>query len=750
MPPKSSSQHAKKSLWVECEHCGRSITSNDKNTHVESKCEKNQVKCPYVEDGKLFTWLERAGSPPEGAPKDAVFIHPSAGSLIGAVIGGPLELSRQGAPKLVKRMWPSKASAPAAVILPAADLSGAWCKDSIKDVTVSVLEGQLPIAGHVTVRIKNHKTDTDICDILKHHFYNHFISVGTILVYYYFGKKLQIEVLSITCNEQNDKHNTNWFVLKDSTVWYMEKEIVKKVKKKPGALGGVCDILEEIQTFIQISFNTEGFASNFQPTRGLLLYGHSGVGKTALCKYLIDTMNCFHIEINGLAIFSKYFGETEGTMRSLFDKAIQNEPSVVFVDELETICPKRTSSSTEQERRITSAFVALLDSLHEENYRVFILATTRKPDAIDPMLRRFGRLDKEIEIPVPDRARRKDILRSMLVNLPNKVSTHDIESISDLAHGYVAADIVNLCTQASLKCIKRSDEAIEKADLVAALTIVRPSAMRELLIEVPNVRWTDIGGQDDLKLKLRQAVEWPLKHAESFLRLGIRPPGGVLLYGPPGCSKTMIAKALATESGLNFLSIKGPELFSKWVGESEKAVRDLFTKARQVAPSIIFFDEMDAIGGERGAGEGVHERVLAQLLTELDGVVPLNSVTILAATNRPDRMDRALLRPGRLDRLIYVPLPDFETRLQIIELKIEKMSTMEVNTHSLAVRTEGFSGAELQALCHEAALKALEKDLDCPAVTMEHFENVLKDFKPRTPETLLKVYEEFALGQKSG
>lgn len=571
------------------------------------------------------------------------------------------------------------------------------------------------------------------------------------LVYYYFGKKLEIEVTSIQADKQDINSNKTWYVSTDNTIWTIENNITNKGKKKEVSLGGVEDIMEEIQTYIKISFAKDGFTAKFQPTKGLLIYGHSGIGKTTICKYLVEKLNCFHIEINGPAIFSKYFGETESTMKSLFSKAVQNEPSIILVDEIETICPRRSSGSTEQERRVTSAFVALLDSLHAENSRVFVLATTRKPEAIDPMLRRFGRLDKEIEIPVPDRIRRQDILYSLLQNLPNKVSSQDLEAIADIAHGYVAADIVNLCSQASMKCIKLSHEFIQKEHLVHALTIVRPSAMRELLIEIPNVRWADIGGQDDLKLKLRQAVEWPLKHADSFKRLGIKPPGGVLLYGPPGCSKTMIAKALATESGLNFLSIKGPELFSKWVGESERAVRDLFTKARQVAPSVIFFDEMDAIGGERGAGEGVHERVLAQLLTELDGVVPLNSVTILAATNRPDRMDRALLRPGRLDRLIYVPLPDIETRLQILELKLGKMATSDdVNTHSLATRTEGFSGAELEGLCHEAALRALERDLDCQEVTMEHFEHVLKDYKPRTPEYLLKVYKEFALGQKSG
>lgn len=742
MPPKS-----KKSIWIGCERCNCTITSNDQKVHLELNCERNQVKCPYVLDGKLYTWLERAGYPAEGVPRDAVMMHPSAGSLLGAVIGEPVLLHRQGVPPLLKRMWPSRTSAPAAVILPASDLTSDWSSDDNKEVTVSILNTDIPIATHVNINIQKLNIEEDICDILKEHFNNQYVSVGSILIYYYFGKKLEITITDIKSKELED---SVWFLLSSDTRWSYKKEEGGKVKKKITNLGGIRDIVEEILTFIDISFNISNAEAKFQPTRGLLIYGHSGIGKSALCKYLINTTNYFNVEINGPAIFSKYFGETESSLRDLFKRAKQNEPSVIFVDEIDTICPRKSSGSTEQERRVTSAFVSLIDGLHEEESKVFILATTRKPESIDPMLRRFGRLDKEIEIPVPDRIRRKDIFYSLLATMHSKISEKDVESISDLAHGYVAADLVNLCTQASMKAIKNSREYINKEDLLNALTIVRPSAMRELFVEIPNVRWTDIGGQQELKLKLRQAVEWPLKHSESFKRLGIDPPGGVLLYGPPGCSKTMIARALATESGFNFLSIKGPELFSKWVGESERAVRDLFTKARQVAPSVIFFDEVDAIGGKRGDGDGVQERVLAQLLAELDGVVPLCSVTILAATNRPDRIDSALLRPGRLDRLIYVPLPDLKTRMLILELRLEKMSVNDdVDVALLAEKTEGFSGAEIHMLCNEAALRALESTLQCSAVHWCHFEAVLRKFTARTPPSLLEIYEKFSLGQRS-
>ncbi|KAL3266594.1 hypothetical protein HHI36_010758 [Cryptolaemus montrouzieri] len=359
--------------------------------------------------------------------------------------------------------------------------------------------------------------------------------------------------------------------------------------------------------------------------------------------------------------------------------------------------------------------------------------------------RRCGRFEREIEVPTPNPRSRKDILEKLLLDFSHNLDEMEVHEISMSTHGFVGADLVSLCSRAAMNSNQNNRDILEYNDIKFALGKVRPSAMREVQIEIPNVKWSDIGGQEKLKLILKQAVEWPLKYGDSFSRLGITPPKGVLMFGPPGCSKTMIARALATESRLNFLSIKGPELFSKWVGESERAVREVFRKARQVAPSIIFFDEIDALGSERSSGNSssVQERVLAQLLTELDGVTPLENVTIVAATNRPDRIDKALLRPGRIDRIVYVPLPDFDTRKEILKIKLGKMPVQNVDIETLVCETENYSGAEVNALCHEAAMKALEETLDAQVVTMEHFEKALNIVTPRTPPSLIELYQNY-------
>lgn len=478
------------------------------------------------------------------------------------------------------------------------------------------------------------------------------------------------------------------------------------------------------------------------------------------------------LELNVGNVFSKYIGETERKLTDLLSQIFNHypQPSLIIIEEIHILCPKwENNYGQESGRRVSSALIRILDSLSNEmeGGRCFVLATTNQIDLLNVSLRRCGRFDNEIELPVPNRTARTEILHCIFnrMKYPEDydLSTNEIQQIAEVTHGFVGADLLHLVRQAHLHASKSdpSRRSIRMEHLRLALTQVHPSAMREVLIECPNVHWTEIGGQDELKLKLQQAIEWPLKHSEHFLRMGVDPPRGILLYGPPGCSKTMIAKALATESSLNFISIKGPELFSMWVGESERAVREVFRKARQVAPAIVFFDEIDAIGGERatdgrgggggsgggrrGGGDSVQERVLTQLLTELDGVEKLENVTILAATNRPDLIDKALLRPGRIDRMIYVSLPDEDARKEIFRIKLKRTPlSSDVSMNWLSVNTEGYSGAEIQAVCQEAALSALRDDLNCPHVTSIDFQRALQTIRPRTSSKLLKLYEEYA------
>jgi AAA family ATPase len=364
-------------------------------------------------------------------------------------------------------------------------------------------------------------------------------------------------------------------------------------------------------------------------------------------------------------------------------------------------------------------------------------------DNIDPAIRRSGRLDYEIEIPVPNTSMREAILSKMLSEFA-AIGPSNIKELAKITHGFVGADLETLISKSSKRELESERLSLIYDDILTNLSTVKPSAMRELLIEKPNVKWSDIGGMHDLKLKLKQIVEWPLLHPETFKRLGIKPPRGLCMFGPPGCSKTMIAKALASESNLNFISIKGSDLFSMWVGESEKAVRDLFVKARQLAPCIVFFDEIDAIGGERESGSSVKERVLAQILTEIDGVNTLKNVIIIAATNRPDLIDTALMRPGRLDRIVYVQLPDAETREEIFKIKLFKIPiASDVDVKELVRRTEGYSGAEIEAVCKEAALKALEDSFDIQEIAMNYFDKALSIVSPRTSPELLQLYSEY-------
>ncbi|KAM5192040.1 LOW QUALITY PROTEIN: ATPase family gene 2 protein homolog A [Mantella aurantiaca] len=549
--------------------------------------------------------------------------------------------------------------------------------------------------------------------------------------------------------------------------FHSEDDIKNKVTYD--MIGGLDTQLKEIRETIELPLKKPELFKTYgiPPPRGVLLYGPPGTGKTLIARAIANEVGAHVSVINGPEIMSKYFGESEARLRQIFAEASQRQPSIIFIDELDALCPKRDGAQNEVEKRVVASLLTLMDGIgsEESQGRLLVLGATNRPHSLDSALRRPGRFDKEIEIGVPNSQGRLGILRRILLNVPHQLSMDELAKLADSAHGYVGADLAALCKEAGLNALRRklgelnspSDSevaglvVITLNDFLQAMSDIRPSAMREVAVDVPKVSWSDIGGLENVKLKLKQAVEWPLKHPESFIRMGIQPPKGVLLYGPPGCSKTMIAKALANESGLNFLTVKGPELMNKYVGESERAVREIFRKARAVSPAVLFFDEIDALAVERGSsGSGnVADRVLAQLLTEMDGVEQLKDVVILAATNRPDLIDKALMRPGRIDRIIYVPLPDAATRREILRLRFQNMPIdAEVSLEELVTCTQKYSGAEITAVCREAALLALQEDIHAQCIMGRHFDQALTIVTPRIPDSLIKFYEAYQ--QKSG
>jgi transitional endoplasmic reticulum ATPase len=485
------------------------------------------------------------------------------------------------------------------------------------------------------------------------------------------------------------------------------------------------------------------------PPKGVLLRGPPGCGKTLLVKAVANESDAFFKPINGPEVMSKFYGESEKRLRTLFDDAEKRAPSLIFIDELDAIAPKREEVTGEVERRVVAQLLALMDGLKARG-KVVVIGATNRPNALDPALRRPGRFDREIEIGVPDKISRKEILQIHTRGMPltNEVN---LEALAAVTHGYVGADLAALCREAAMKALRRylpkinvEDEEIppeildqievRMEDFTGALKEVQPSAIREVLIEIPNVHWSDIGGLDDVKQQLRECVEWPIKDPESFTRMAISPPKGVLIIGPPGCGKTLLARAIATESEANFISIKGPEVLSKWVGESEKAIREVFRKARTAAPAIVFFDEIDAIAPRRGSDLGdshVTSRVISQLLTEMDGLEALHDVVVIAATNRPDLIDPALLRVGRFDRVIFVDAPDIESRKKIFEIYTKNMPLGgDVTIEQLARLTDNFVGAEIEGCCREAAILALRENRNAQKVYLKHFDEAIKNIHP--------------------
>jgi transitional endoplasmic reticulum ATPase len=564
-------------------------------------------------------------------------------------------------------------------------------------------------------------------------------------------------------------------IIKQDTILNISEKVTDDVETGVGYItyedvGGLDREIQRVREMVELPLRHPSLFKRLgiDPPKGVLLRGPPGCGKTLLAKAVANESEAHFISINGPEVMSKFYGESEKKLRKLFIEAEEKSPSIIFIDEIDAIAPKRETVTGEVERRVVAQLLALMDGLHGRG-KVIVIGATNRPNSLDPALRRPGRFDREIEIKVPNEKGRLEVFQIHTRNMPldKKIS---LKEFSQITHGFVGADISAVCREAAMAALRRylphidleseiiDPELLEQIEVTeddfnSALKEVLPSGIREVFVEVPNVPWDQVGGLDELKQRLVEAVEWPLSHPTIFTRMGITPPKGILLYGPPGCGKTLLARAVATESKANFISIKGPELLSKWVGESEKAIREVFRKAKMAAPCIIFFDEFDSIAPSRGrhtSDSGVSEKVLSQFLTELDGLEVMKDIVVIAATNRPDILDPALIRPGRIDRILLVPAPEEEARIEILKIFTKEMPlASNIGIEKLAELTGGFSGADIETWCREAAMLALRENIRARKITIEHFKESRKEIHPSMTKEITDWYEKFGEKLKS-
>ena len=701
--------------------------------------------------------LRVAEARPRDSGKRRVRIDLNLMRMIGVEPGDVVEI--EGKKKTVAIAWPAL---PEDQGLDVIRMDGILRKNAEVNIGDKVIVRKAQVKPAVKIRLAPTMHSMSVDEAFKKYVKKKLLGTplveGDFVVVPVIGQAVQLVVID------TKPRGTSVIVDERTIVEVMEKPVTSHVPKVTYEdIGGLKSVIYKIRELVELPLrHPELFKRlGIEPPKGILLYGPPGTGKTLLAKAVAYESDAYFIAINGPEIMSKFYGESEQRLREIFKEAEENAPSIIFIDEIDAIAPKRDEVIGEVERRVVAQLLALMDGLQSRG-QVVVIAATNRPNALDPALRRPGRFDREIEVPLPDKQGRLEILQIHTRHMPldNDV---DLEKLAEMTKGYTGADLAALVREAAMHALRRylpeidieqenipidvlEKMVVKMEDFLAAFKEISPSGLREIAVEVPEVHWDDIGGLEDVKQQLREAVEWPLKYSKVFEKMGIEPPKGILLFGPPGVGKTLLAKAVATESGANFIAVRGPEILSKWVGESEKAIREIFKKARLYAPAVVFFDEIDAIASIRGTevGSRVGERIVSQLLTEIDGISELQNVVVIAATNRPDILDPALLRPGRLEKLIYVPSPNKDARLAILRIHTRKIPLADdIDLEEVAEMTEGYTGADLAALVREAAMITLREDINSRVVSRRHFEEAMKNVRPSVTRHMLEYYKRW-------